>query len=186
VVRAPARNAVDGRRERTGQLGEGGRAVGSDVEHAVVQLDGGIVDADPRRRRPPHHVTAGGQGDPALTRRPDPDGDRHAITRRRRPVRRRRGRCRRRRSHSHGGADPQAGGDQPLVRCHGSPVDRQRYRGRQVERPREIGHRVGRGVWVDDHARTVGPGRFARRDRREFHAGTVGAHRPDPERPCPR
>ncbi len=58
----------------------------------------------------------------------------------------------------------------------GSGVDHQRRRRGKVERPSEIGHRVGGGAGTHQQARSVGSGRFARRDDRMLHAGTVGGN----------
>ena len=177
VVRA-TRVAIDRGREGAGQLREGDRPVGGDVDDAVVQLDRRVVDADRGGCRPPEGVPAGGQRDRRRTCRADRDGDPNAVAGRLRTDDRCVGPC-----DGHGRSDPQSGADETFVRIDRAAVDRQR-RGRwKVERPRQVGDRIARSVGVDDEARAVGSGRLAGREL--LHARPVGAQTPLPEPPFP-
>ena len=194
-----ARDTVDGHREDTGELGERHRAVGADVEHAVVQFHRRIVDANRRRHGSADGMAARPQRDPAFAGRPDHDSDVHAATR---------GRCAVlhpgwavlhpgwavlhpgwaghlrgwRFTDGDGASHPQPGGHQTFVRCDWPVIDHQSGGRRQVECPGEVGHRIGRCRGADDEARSVGPARFAGRDRRVVHVDTVGAQVAERER----
>ena len=187
-----AGDPVERHRERTGQLGERRRTIGTDVEHAMVQLDPRIVDPNHGRCCSTHGVAALGQRCPALACRPDGNGDGEAVvwlsTRGLRHVHEPIGLQRRsdrfcgddtlhsdRRSH----AEPHC--EQPVMRNNGPIVDRQGGGRRKVERPRKIGHRVGGRMGVDDEARAVWSRCLTWRNDRVVHAATVGGQFADGE-----
>ena len=173
------RVTIDRGGEGAGQLREGDRPVGGNVDDAVVQLDRRVVDADRGGCRPPERVPAGGQRDRRRTCRADRDGDPNAVAWRFPTADRCGGPC-----DGHGRSNPQSGVDEAVVRFDRAAVDRQRRGRRKVERPRQVGDRIGRSVGVDDEARPIGTGRLAGREL--LHTRPVGARTPLPEPPSSR
>ena len=173
-----ARHAVDDRREGAGELGERHRTIGADVEHAVMQLDSRIIDSDRGRRRPTDAVATGTQRDPTLAGRPDQHGDIDAVELPTIPsggpvpatdvARGRLGRDR------DGRSDAESCGDQAVMRATGrASIANGVVAARSSARARSATESVA-CVRTHEQARSVGSGRFARRDGRVLHADTVG------------
>jgi hypothetical protein len=161
-VQRPGRLTVDPDIDPSGQLGEGGRAVGRDVEHPVVRL--GFRDLDRAPRRPPDPMTTGGKADPGGARPTGGHRDVHDVVRG---------------DHAivvggRGGRefDPCAvsellGIDEAAVLGQDDPVDGQSTSERRPDRPQEIGDPVVDRVRMHgDPLTTGGDGVETRRSRR--------------------